>query len=168
MTPEWGKYEDKLPEVTKRIGEWILYAPAVFQGRIVDATSAMSDRMANWCAIGFAINSIKDLDGYTFSVAGSVGLLLSDIWAHYDNCKTDRSLSIAFGRGLQSVNIIRNQLEDKKRGVTWYPPNYSNEDMFDYAETNLSKAKEYMKSLPKGSSALLFCRIPLNLAIATL
>lgn len=25
-----------------------------------------------------------------------------------------------------------------------------------------------MKSLPKGSSALLFCRIPLNLAVATL
>jgi farnesyl-diphosphate farnesyltransferase len=44
--------------------------------------------------------TVKDLDAYTFSVAGAVGLILSDIWAHYENISTDRSLSISFGRGL--------------------------------------------------------------------
>jgi farnesyl-diphosphate farnesyltransferase len=43
---------------------------------------------------------VKDLDAYTFSVAGAVGLLLSDIWAHYENISTDRALAVSFGRGL--------------------------------------------------------------------
>ncbi|KRW99795.1 Terpenoid synthase [Pseudocohnilembus persalinus] len=168
LTPEWEGFESQLPEVSLRIGEWILYCPEAMRGRIVDATSAMSDRMANWADRDFQINTVQDLDGYTFSVAGSVGLLLSDIWAHYDQCITDRSLAVGFGRGLQSVNILRNKLEDKVRGVEWYPKGFTNTEMFEYAERNLAFAKLYMKSLPKGSSALLFCRIPLNLALATI
>lgn len=60
----------------------------------------MSDRMANWAERNFQIETVRDLDAYTFSVAGAVGLLLSDIWSHYENIKTDRSLAVSFGRGL--------------------------------------------------------------------
>jgi hypothetical protein len=40
--------------------------------------------------------------------------------------------------------------------------------MYNFALKNLRKAKEYIASLPKSSQAIIFCRIPLNLALATL
>lgn len=94
------EHRDLLPEVSLRIGEWIMYCPASIRGRIVDATSGMADRMATWAERNWQCESERDLDAYTFAVAGAVGLLLSDIWAWWDGTKTDRNLSIGFGRGL--------------------------------------------------------------------
>ena len=53
------------------------------------------------------------MDVYTFAVAGAVGLILSEIWDWYEGSKTDRNLAVGYGRALQSVNILRNKLEDK-------------------------------------------------------
>jgi len=38
-------------------------------------------------------------------------------------------LAIGYGRGLQSVNILRNGDEDKERGVTFYPPGWQREQV---------------------------------------
>lgn len=105
----------------------MLYCPEVIRGRIVDATAAMSDRMACWAEVNWRIKNEKDLDAYTFSVAGAVGLLLSDIWDWWEGARTDRTLAIGFGRGLQSVNILRNHEEDKGRRVEFYPDNWTDE-----------------------------------------
>ncbi len=65
--------------------------------------------MAYWAERNWKIENQIDLDSYTFSVAGAVGLLLSDIWAWWDGnyflfllkgTTTDRDLAISFGRGL--------------------------------------------------------------------
>ena len=121
FTPDFGEYADVLPEVTLRIGEWVLFGPKDIAPRIWDATAAMADRMAYWAEVNWKIETRKDLDAYTFSVAGAVGLLLCELWAWWDSTKTDRQLALGFGRGLQSVNIVRNSSEDKDRGVTFYP-----------------------------------------------
>ena len=60
------------------------------------------------------------MDDYTYYVAGLVGVMLSDIWKWYDGTETDRELAIAFGRGLQTVNILRNREEDAERGVSFF------------------------------------------------
>ena len=96
-----------------------------------------------------------------------MGLLLSDLWAWYDNTNTNREQAIGFGRGLQAVNILRNYRDDKARGVSFFPQGWTLEDMHQYARYNLSLADSYTKSLPKGP-ALRFCQIPLTLAHATL
>lgn len=70
-----------LPEVSLRVGEWVLMAPLTIAPRIWDATTAMADRMASWALDNWTIRTEADLDRYTFSVAGAVGLLLSDLWA---------------------------------------------------------------------------------------
>lgn len=70
-----------LPEVTIRIGEWATLVPESIAPRIWDATAAMADRMAHWAVKGWKIETETDLNCYTFSVAGAVGLLLSDLWA---------------------------------------------------------------------------------------
>jgi len=156
-----------LEEVTIRIGEWSLLAPPEIAPRIWDATAAMADRMAYWADRNWTVKTKADLDQYTFSVAGAVGLLLSDLWAWNDGTQTNRVHAIGFGRGLQSVNILRNGKEDGQRGVDFYPENWTKKEMDSYARYNLALADAYTASLPKGP-ALDFCRLPLTLAYATL
>ncbi|MEO1467002.1 MAG: squalene/phytoene synthase family protein, partial [Cyanobacteria bacterium J06633_1] len=106
------QYGAVLPEVSLSIGDWVSLAPGSIAPRICDATAAMADRMAYWAEQNWTISTEADLDRYTFSVAGAVGLLLSDLWSWYDGTVTNRTQAIAFGRGLQAVNIVRNQGED--------------------------------------------------------
>ena len=156
-----------LEEVTLRIGEWALLAPATISPRIWDATAAMADRMAYWAERNWLIQDEADLNRYSFSVAGAVGLMLSDLWAWHDGTQTSRTEAIGFGRGLQSVNILRNHAEDMTRGVDFYPNGWTDADMQRYARRNLALADAYTAALPKGP-ALTFCRIPLALAHGTL
>ena len=158
----------ELPEVTMRVGEWALLAPESIAPRIWDATAAMAECMAYWAEIGWRVQTKSDLDRYTFSVAGAVGLLLSDLWAWYDGTQTNRAYAIGFGRGLQAVNILRNNKEDLVRGVSFYPDGWTEKNMQSYARYNLKLADAYNRSLPRRGPAISFCQIPLALAYATL
>jgi farnesyl-diphosphate farnesyltransferase len=156
-----------LPEVTLRIGEWLLSAPPGIAPRVWDATIAMAERMAYWVDNHWQIRTETDLDGYTFSVAGAVGLLICDVWGWFDGTQIDRMCAIQFGRGLQAVNIIRNRAEDVQRGVDFYPAGWSDRRMFAYARNYLTLARSGIESMPKGSFKY-FVEIPLLLAEATL
>ncbi|MFM7558994.1 squalene/phytoene synthase family protein [Cylindrospermopsis raciborskii] len=160
-------YEDSLPEVSVRIREWAILAPESIAPRIWDATAAMADRMAYWSQINWQTKNEYDLDRYTFGVAGAVGLLLSDLWSWYDGTTTNRMEAIAFGRGLQAVNILRNNSEDLTRGVNFFPEGWNHQDLQQYARRHLALADSYTNSLPPGP-ALQFCQIPLALAHGTL
>ncbi len=160
-------YQNSLPEVSLRIGEWAALAPASIGARIWDSTAAMSDRMAYWANNNWTIHTEADLNRYTFSVAGVVGLMLSDLWAWYDNTPTNRSYAIGFGRGLQAVNILRNHRDDLSRGVEFFPDGWNDNDLQAYTRRNLTLADAYTQALPPGP-ALDFCKIPLALAHATL
>ena len=160
-------YQQELPEVTVRIGEWAWLAPSSIAPRVWEATATMADRMAHWAESGWTIQTEADLDRYTFGVAGSVGLLLSDLWAWYNNTQTNRMHAVGFGRGLQAVNILRNHAEDLVRGVEFFPPGWGTEEMQAYARRNLALADAYTNSLPPGP-VFDFCIIPLGLAYATL
>ncbi len=160
-------YEEELPEVTLRIYDWALLAPVPIAPRVWEATATMADRMAHWADNGWLIRTEADLDRYTFSVAGSVGLLLSDLWAWYNGTQTNRTYAVGFGRGLQAVNILRNHTVDMTRGVDFFPPGWQAEDMDAYARRNLALADAYTAALPPGP-VLDFCTIPLALAYATL
>src|SRR5579864_3073636 len=41
-------YQDVLPEVTLRVADWALLAPAAVAPRVWEATATMADRMAGW------------------------------------------------------------------------------------------------------------------------
>jgi farnesyl-diphosphate farnesyltransferase len=110
----------------------------------------MADRMAQWAENGWMIQTEAGLDRYTFGVAYSVGLLLSDLWAWYNGTQTNHIHAIGFGRGLKAVNILRNHAEDVARGVEFFPPNWRTEDMHAYARRNLALADAYTNALPSG------------------
>ena len=160
-------FENILPEVTLRVGEWACHAPKIISPRIWDATAAMADRMAQWVERSWVVRTESDLDAYTYSVAGAVGLLLCDIWAWFDGSQIDRNAAIHFGRGLQAVNILRNRDEDLERHVDYYPQGWSREQMFAYARRTLTLAREGVQSMPRDAFKYLV-EIPLLLAEATL
>ncbi|MBC5636840.1 MULTISPECIES: phytoene/squalene synthase family protein [Ornithinibacillus] len=160
-------HESILPEVTKRLGDWIHFCPKDIVDKVLESTSIMARGMADWVEKNWNIKTKEDLDDYTYYVAGLVGVMLSDIWRWYDNTETNKDLAIGYGRGLQAVNVLRNVDEDRERGVQFFPDNWTREDMFEYASANLAKADEYMKSI-KTKNIILFCRIPLALANRTL
>ena len=160
-------YRTILPEVTLRIGDWLSGAPGEIAPRVWDATIAMAERMGYWAGNHWQIQTEADLDGYTFSVAGAVGLLICDIWGWFDGTPIDRLCAIQFGRGLQAVNILRNRKEDTLRGVDFFPTGWTDRQMFTYARKNLDLARAGVVSMPK-SSFKYFVDIPLHLAEATL
>ncbi|RXT15327.1 squalene/phytoene synthase family protein [Ammoniphilus sp. CFH 90114] len=167
FTDLFHPFESVLPEVTLRLGDWARLAPESIAQTIYDSTAKMSNGMADWVAKEWIIHTREDLDDYTYYVAGLVGELLSDIWMWHDQTKTDRELAVAFGRGLQAVNIIRNRVEDQTRGVNFFPDNWELSDMLTYARGQLQLAHVYTESLRPGP-ILLFCKIPLVLAQGTL
>jgi farnesyl-diphosphate farnesyltransferase len=160
-------YRDVLPEVTLRLSDWVNLCPSSINHSITERTSVMSSGMADWVQKNWDIKTKEDLDHYTYCVAGAVGELLSDLWVWYDGTITDYTKAIAFGRGLQAVNILRNHTEDRERGVNFYPDNWQDEEMFHYARENLKLADSYILDLKPGP-ALDFCSIPLALAHGTL
>lgn len=163
----FASFDVELPEVTTRVGEWACYAPKFIAPRIWEATSGMADRMAHWALDSFQVDDKSDLDRYTYSVAGAVGLMLCDIWGWFEKVQIHRSRGIQFGRGLQLVNILRNREEDMERGVDFYPIGWSDDEMFAYARENLDGFNEYAQTLPT-NSFMSFVSIPRALAYATL
>ncbi|WP_066050624.1 squalene/phytoene synthase family protein [Robertmurraya korlensis] len=163
-----GPIKDCLPEVTLRLEEWLQACPKDTLSFVMNAACEMAVGMAKWAKANWQIRTREDLDDYTYYVAGLVGVLLSNIWEYCAGVKTDRELAIGYGRGLQAVNILRNEKEDlDERGVSFVPDGWTRKELFEYAEENLAKADEYMKSLNK-RSIILFCRLPLALAHKTL
>lgn len=160
-------YRKILPEVTLRIGDWLAHVPQGIAPRVWDASIAMADRMAYWVEKNWLIETEADLNSYTFSVAGSVGLLICDIWTWFDGSQVDRLAAIHFGRGLQSVNILRNRQEDAQRGVNFYPRGWAEQQMYSYARKNLGLAKAGIALISKESFRFMV-DIPLALAEATL
>jgi farnesyl-diphosphate farnesyltransferase len=163
----FGAHRGEFPEVSLRLAEWLNEAPQSVAPRIWEATATMADRMAYWADHNWAIESEFDLDRYTFSVAGSVGLLLSDLWAWHDGTPSDRLEAVGFGRGLQAVNILRNHNEDLGRGVSFVPAGWTSRELDAYARRNLLLADRYTAALPAGP-AKDFCLLPLALAQGTL
>ena len=159
-------YEALLPEVALRLGDWIRLCPDGIVENVKESTSIMASGMADWAEKGWDIKNRADLDDYTYYVAGLVGVMLSDIWHWYDGTETDHELAIGYGRGLQAVNILRNQDEDSERGVNFVPEGWTRDDLFLYTERNLEQADEYMKDI-NTRTIKLFCRIPLALAKRT-
>ncbi|MEU4347636.1 phytoene/squalene synthase family protein [Streptomyces sp. NPDC023838] len=156
-----------LEEVTLRLHEWGALAPHDIAPRVCETTATMAARMAHWAATRWEILTETDLDRYTFSVAGAVGLLCSDLYGWFDGTTTHREHAVGFGRGLQAVNLLRNRAEDLARGVDFLPTGWGTADLDQYARRNLPMGALYVGALPAGAVRD-SCEIPLDLAHATL
>jgi farnesyl-diphosphate farnesyltransferase len=160
-------YRELLPAVTVRLNDWIELCPSTITDRVLQSTAQMADQMAEWVEKEWQIKTEDDLDYYTYCVAGAVGELLTDLWMWYDGTATDRTKAVAFGRGLQAVNILLNRNDDHTRGVAFFPDGWGMDEMVAYTRKNLQQADEYIAAIPPGP-IYQFCSIPLALAHGSL
>jgi farnesyl-diphosphate farnesyltransferase len=159
-------YRTVLPAVTMQLDEWVLLCPSSAAPIVNRYIKNMALQMAEWVQTGWNIHTEEDLDRYTYSVAGMVGEMLSELWLWHDGTQSDLKKAIAYGRGLQAVNILRNREEDLKRGVDFFPDGWGFKEMLLYTRHHLEVADSYIADLKEGP-ALKFCKIPLALAHAT-
>lgn len=138
-----------------------------------------------------------ELDQYMYYVAGTVGNLLTDLFAYHSPWITKKlhrklcTYNESFGRALQLTNIIKDAMGDLKRGVSFIPKDLARQykvapDKLHYPEHreqahkvmsrliikavgDLNKAMEYTLLIPKGEPRVrLFCVMPVLFAIKTL
>ncbi|NOV02278.1 phytoene/squalene synthase family protein [Paenibacillus sp. LMG 31457] len=159
-------YGEILPAVSMQLDEWAQLCPPSGAPIVFHYIAKMSMQMAEWVQNGWNIHTEEDLDRYTYSVAGMVGEMLSELWLWHDGTQSDLTKAVAFGRGLQAVNILRNRAEDLERGVDFFPDGWGFKEMQQYTRRNLQIADSYIADLKDGP-ALKFCKIPLALAHAT-
>jgi farnesyl-diphosphate farnesyltransferase len=167
LEASFAPFVGRLPEVTLGLARWAMHAPEGVAARVWEETAAMADRMAHWVRVNWRVQDEADLNRYTYAVAGSVGVLLSDIWAWHDGTRTDHGQAVGYGRGLQAVNILLNRQQDAARGVSFFPPSWEPDQMHAYARRQLAQAQAYVQSLPPGPIREA-CRIPAALAAASL
>ncbi len=175
------------PEVQRLIGIWV-----------VEMVMGMKKfAQANGKGRFQFLKSMKDLDEYTYYVAGTVGHLLTALFAHFSKTITPavvqrlEKFSSSFGKGLQLVNIIRDINADLKRGQSYIPDEILRkynltrrsiyaaknreqaEQMFneliEIAISHLDHALAYVLTIPKEEARIrLFCLLPMFWAMQTL
>lgn len=145
----------------------------------------------------FALPDIAALDRYCYYVAGTVGHLLTGLFARHDPAIDDglrtrlSSLSTSFGLGLQLTNIIKDVTVDRERGWSFVPaelcrqfgiapeelerPEHRTKAMAlmqvltRKARQHLDDALSYCTALPRSAYGIrMFCLISVYLAIRTL
>jgi farnesyl-diphosphate farnesyltransferase len=144
------------------------------------------------------LEDIPDLERYCYYVAGTVGELLTALFAHAVPELPEASRrgaaerAVSFGIGLQLVNIVKDVAEDFQRGICFLPRSVADRhglslaglldagsrdaglaavhELCVTARTHLTRAREYVALWPgdEAYSVRLFCAVPLALALATL
>lgn len=144
------------------------------------------------------IQSKKELQEYCYYAAGTVGLMLTDLWkehAYFFNDKIYLSLqklSEKFGEGLQLINILKDIFWDNEKENSIYLPQdvlqklgSSQDKIFDsnYAlqthaaahelvtlsHNNLKESVDYILKIPRINPRIrFFCTLPILLGFNTL
>jgi farnesyl-diphosphate farnesyltransferase len=147
---------------------------------------------------GIRLQTLGDYQEYCYYVAGTVGLMLTDLWREHSRAVNDRTYALlrekarAFGEALQTVNILKDVAVDAERENAIYVPEEllrahgsSHATILDpsretanhaalavliaLAWKNLDDALEYVSRVPRRALAVrLFCILPLLYAYATL
>ncbi len=179
--------------------------PAAARAAIRPWVQEMCDGMASFatmqeqCAPGrlIALEDEAALDRYCWYVAGTVGHLLTDLfaWHHPRMTQTNRrrldTLATSFGLGLQLTNIIKDVADDRQRGWSFVPRQLCESAGIDPASlldparataartvmdalvaktrSHLADALDYCCALPRPAYRIrLFCLAPLFFAVRTL
>jgi farnesyl-diphosphate farnesyltransferase len=119
---------------------------------------------------------VEDLKDYCYIVAGIVGELLTGVFLFdtpsllEERAELEAQM-IAFGEGLQLVNILKDASDDARDGRVYLPHGVSRAEVFTLARADLDGANRYVQSLQRGAAPrgyLAFCGISLMLAFASL
>jgi len=94
----------------------------------------------------------SDWDRYCYYVAGTVGHMLTDLFADYAGFSDPvreklHPLGRSFGLGLQKVNILKDAVVDTKRGICFLPKTLIDRFGIDFASQSTGKLKGDIRGL---------------------
>jgi len=166
-----------------------------------DAVDEMSEGMAKYSRRAFEngyqgirIKDFDELEDYCHYVAGTVGELLTDIFSEHEELpKETEKYSEGFGQFLQTVNILKDPVEDLEEESAVFIPEEALEpgqnhrdlvqslrnrdperlnqpihELIERAETKSEDAKRYIETVPENSEIRGYVEVPFLLAEATL
>jgi farnesyl-diphosphate farnesyltransferase len=122
------------------------------------------------------IGDLEGLRAYCYAVAGIVGELLTELFVH--DCSPLASVKetlvatqVAFGEGLQLVNILKDEVQDAREGRVYLPPSVPRRAVLELARADLAGARRYIDALVQGGAPpgfFAFTSLSAELAEATL
>lgn len=123
-----------------------------------------------------SLRSVDDLRAYCYLVAGIVGELLTDLFLALTPSLAReegplRACAVAFGEGLQLVNILKDAADDARDGRVYLPPDAPRDAVIAMARRDLGLATRYVLALQSGGAPrgyVEFTALPVLLARAAL
>ncbi len=103
------------------------------------------------------IVDLEQLQAYCYIAAGIVGELLTELFVH-DFPSLERvkgtlvENQVAFGEGLQLVNILKDQTQDAGEGRAYLPERVPHSVIIDMARADLVRARKYIDALTSGGA----------------
>ena len=101
--------------------------------------------------------SVQDLKDYCYIVAGIVGELLTELFLHdhaplrHAAAELERDM-LAFGEGLQLVNILKDAGDDARDGRVYLPTAVPKADIFALARKDLDDSNRYVQTLQRAGA----------------
>lgn len=181
-----------LLEQTGTVLDCVAAFPEPVREAVADCVEEMVDGMSGYPGpqsrrpVIEACTDLADLETYCHFVAGTVGCLLTRLfateleadWATPERMEEGRR----FGLGLQLTNILKDHPNDQERGIRYIPSRWVAEDrpgspltregaacLIGRAVDHLSAGHRYILSIPPDRDDMrLFCLWAAHLALATL
>ncbi|MGB5159522.1 MAG: squalene/phytoene synthase family protein [Thermoanaerobaculia bacterium] len=175
--PGYLELLDRTPDVIAAFLELTPGAQRVVAHHTIRTAEGMASVVERTGSDGvLRLDSIPELQDYCYIVAGIVGEMLTDLFllerpslepiADYL-----RQRSVAFGEGLQLVNILKDSADDSVEGRNYLPYDIEREEVFDLARQDLEAATDYTLAIQQAGGPdglVLFTGLPVALAWATL
>ena len=168
---------DKTPEVIAAFMDLSPGAQRVVAHHTIRTAEGMASVVEQTGSDGvLRLDSIPELQAYCYIVAGIVGEMLTDLFL-LERPALDpiadylRQRSVAFGEGLQLVNILKDSADDRVEGRNYLPYDIERREVFDLARRDLEAATEYTLAIQQAGGPdgiVLFTGLPVALAWATL
>jgi farnesyl-diphosphate farnesyltransferase len=151
-------------------------AREVLRTHVSRSAEGMAGFVARTGDEGLVLDSLDDIKGYCYTVAGIVGELLTELFLLEENSLRTvaaklRARARAFGEALQLVNILKDADEDAAEGRRYLPSGVPRAEVFALARRDLAEAGEYIEALHEAGAAagiLEFTALPVALAWAAL
>lgn len=169
----------------------------ILKRNVHEMSVGMRDYTARGGQVAIELNDTADLDRYCYYVAGTVGNLLTEVFAYHcgitdeEWIKRQKERGYHFAQGLQKVNMIKDVAADFERGSVFVPKQWL--DLFglkqtdlvqgaskpevrkllyyfiEHATDHLEKARDYILNIPSDQKGIrLFCIWPYTMALDTL
>jgi farnesyl-diphosphate farnesyltransferase len=154
------------PQTQRVVREHALRSAQGMRATLGEADVAGNVRLAN----------LEQLRAYCYVVAGIVGELLTELFLlDFPVLEGVRSTllahQVAFGEGLQLVNVLKDQAQDAREGRVYLPESTPRAAIIELARADLGEARRYVEALRVGGAhpgVCAFTGLPAELAEASL